>query len=738
MSLVWDWETRSVVDIKTAGAHVYAAHESTDALLASFMLTGTKAPSLERHVALAKSWTGNGGSFNTIHRWKRGEPCPPFVAAYIEAGGEISASNAAFERLIFKHVMTRKHGWPEPRLEQYRCIAVTAAAMGLPRDLDRLGTALGLKTQKDKAGKALMKIHSIPIGFNADGSPVWHEKCDDPQSLELYHRYCDDDVRAECEAAERLIPLSNSEMKTYWMSERINDRGLRIDVESARAALRLADKAKQGINAELAALTGGKVSAVTQVARLKDWCAAQGLPVTTLGKDDIDDLLHCDDLPPLVERALELRAEGAKPSVDKIAAMLKGVDADGRVRGVYLHHGAGQTGRFSSRRVQAHNMPRYRKEFEDAHLDLAPLFDAIRTGEPAMLEMMYGKSLGRPLHLLSDAVRSFIWAAPGHEMLVADYSSIEGRLAVWAVGEDWKIEAYKALDRGEGFGIYELNAAGIYGIDVREVGKDKRQTGKVAELALFYQGGVGALSRMARANKLKLPGVYAAIWAAMDDDSCLKAESRFKERIGKHDATAESLGRDGWIAGELIKVGWRRRHPKTVEAWHDVEDAAIRAVESPGSVQKVFNIAFVVAHGFLWMRLPSGRCLAYGMPEMREVEAPWADKTLDPALREKKRGLTVRAIDSTEKWTRFPIYGGALFNNWIQGMARDILCVGMQNAEAAGLPVVGHTHDEVFCEIPTGSYPVKQFEKLLCDLPEWTAGLPLTAAGFVSKRYRKM
>jgi DNA polymerase len=716
MSLRLDWETRSEIDLTKRGPYVYAMHPSTDALLASYRI-------------------GAG----PLSRWRRGEPCPADIREHVEAGGEISAHNAAFERLIWWHVMTAKHGWPKPDIRQFRCTAVTAAAMSLPRSLERLGDALDLKIKKDKRGKDLMKIHSIPQGFDEHGNAIWHPLADNPESMEAYHVYCDFDVLAEEGADRRLIPLSDAEMEAYWLNETINDRGLRIDVKSARAALAMIEKAKNRINQELVELTGGHVKKVTETAKMKAWIAGQGVEMPSMDKDDVEEFLHeVDDLPDRVRRALELRQEGAKPSVEKIAAMLDRVCNDSRARGVYLAHGAGQTGRYSSRGVQAHNMPKYRKNFEAAKLRLDVLFQNIRTADPETFELMYGPDLGRPLHLLSDAVRSFIWAAPGHDLLDADYSSIEGRMAAWFAGEEWKLEAFRALDRGEGHGIYELAAAGIYGIPVEEVGKGHRPTGKVAELSCQYQTGVGGIKKFARQSKIKLHTLYPALWEAAEPEQREFVDKRFANRVAAHDANTDLLGREGWVAAELIKVGWRAKHPMIVEAWKLLEDAATEAVQNRGSVVSAIGVKYTVAHGFLWCRLPSGRCLAYGAPKIQDVEAPWADKTLEPAKREKKQSVTVRGVDAqTEKWVRFPVYGGSLFNNVVQGSARDILLNGMQKAEAAGYPIVLHTHDEMAAEVPRGFGDVKEFEQIICDMPAWTAGLPLTASGWRGKRYRK-
>lgn len=713
MSLSLDWETRGVRDLTKEGAYRYAEHKHTDALMASYRI-------------------GKG----PLRRWKRGGPCPADIRAHVEAGGEIKAHNAAFERLIWWHVMVPRHGWPKPELEQFRCTSVTAAALSLPRSLDRLGVALDLKHKKGKEGKALIKLHSIPQGFTADGEPIWNE---DPASIEKFALYCDDDVRAEEEADERLIPLSDYEQRVYWLNERINDRGIRLDVKSARAAMVMIVRAKERINAEIAELTSGFVTACTQTAAMKRWIDAQGVFMPSMDKDDVEEFLHASDLPDRVKRVLELRQEGAKPSVEKIAAMLQRTCDDGRIRGVYLDHGAGQTGRFSSRGAQLHNMPKYRKIFENAKPDLGLLFDHIRSGDPRMVELMYGSELGRPLHLLSDAVRGFLWAAPGHEFIDIDYSSIESVLGAWIVGEEWKLDAYRALNRGEGHGMYELAAAGIYDIPVEQVTKLHRPVGKLAELSMGYQGGPGAIRKFARQNKVLLPPLFPALWRSAGEAVQEGVAKRFEERVKAHDPNTDALGREGWIAAELIKLGWRAKNPAFVAGWKLLEDAATGAVNEPGAVYAALGAKYRVAHGFLWCLLPSGRALAYGRPKIEDVIAPWADMTLAPAKRERKRGITVVGVDAvTEKWTRRPIYGGALFNNYTQGAARDVLVNGMFNVEAhGGYPIVLHTHDEMAAEVPRGHGSIEEMAALANTLPAWCDDLPLKASGWRGKRYKK-
>lgn len=287
--------------------------------------------------------------------------------------------------------------------------------------------------------------------------------------------------------------------------------------------------------------------------------------------------------------------------------------------------------------------------------------------------------------------------------------------------------------------MYELTAAGIYGIAVEDVKKAiHRPTGKVAELSCQYQTGVGGIRKFARQNKIKLAKLYPTLWDVADGEQREYVEKRFADRVAAHDEHAKVLGREGWIAGELIKTGWRAKHPCIVDAWSLLEDAATQAVLSTGSTHSALGVSYRVAHGFLWCKLPSGRCLAYGAPRFQDVEAPWADKTLPEAKREKKKSVTVMGVDSqTEKWVRFAIYGGSLFNNVVQGSARDILVNGMLLAEEAGYPIVLHTHDELMAELPRGVGNYREFEQIICQLPDWADGLPLVASGWAGKRYRK-
>ena len=569
---------------------------------------------------------------------------------------------------------------------------------------------------------------------------LWNEPHDHPADFERFHAYCDNDVRTEALADRRMVPLSTDEQELWVIDQRINDRGIRIDRTSARAALALADKAKLLLDREMRLATGDYVSACSQPGKLVEWVAAQGVEMDSAAKAEIEELLELEDLPSHVRRAVELRQEAAKTSVSKLGSFLDRCSDDGRIRGAFLFLAAG-TGRWSSVGAQLHNLPRPRKLFGDARLDQRALFTAIRQADPGWLKTLYGDQLGRPLHLISDAIRGFIWAAPGHDLLVADYSGIEGAVAAWFAGEDWKVRAMFDLIADPKLpDLYRRAAAGIFNVTTSDIPKSdvRRQVGKVSELSLQYQGGVGAFRSMARNYSMKIDPVFDPVWASAGAERRDKAEKRYEECLARNEVTTQQLTRREWLAAELVKVGWRSTHPAIVLSWKLLEEAIREAIETPGRQVAVLKVTYLVARGFLWCQLPSGRCLAYGKPQIRDVEVPWADKTVAPAAREKKPTATALGVNSvTKKWERFALYGGLAFENIVQAIARDLLANGIRKSEAAGYPVIGHVHDEILTEVPRGRGDVTEFEQLICELPPWADGLPLTASGWRGKRYRK-
>ena len=346
-------------------------------------------------------------------------------------------------------------------------------------------------------------------------------------------------------------------------------------------------------------------------------------------------------------------------------------------------------------------------------------------GSAEWIDFIYGS----PMSAVSDMLRSCIVASPGHRLLAADYSSIEGRVTAWLAGETWKLEAFRANDEGRGAGMYEINAAGIFNVPVERVDKGQRQVGKASELALGFGGGVLAYYSMANIYGIDMAPVYPILRETTAPEVVEAAAERYEECLERGDTGTDVLTREAWIASEITKVLWRAKHPATVALWRGLEAAAFDAVQSPGAIATYGPVSYLVARGFLWCRLPSSRCLAYGMPKIQERETPWGSR---------KEAITALGVNSvTKRWERFALYGGLATENVVQAVARDLMAHGMLTAEAAGYPLIMTVHDEAVADVPNDFGTLAEFETLLCDQPSWAAGLPVVASGWEAKSYRK-
>lgn len=368
-----DLETRSVVDLRKQGVYVYAEHPLTSITCMAYAFDD-----------------------GPVMLWKRGEPCPPDVRAHVEAGGEVSSWNAAFERIMWWSILSHREGWPKPAISQFRCVMVQAMAMSLPASLEMAAPALGIAEGKDMTGSRLAIQMSKPRKWNKDGTVIWW---DDEERLQKLYAYCKQDVVVEREVDARLVPLRPSEQKLWILDQRINDRGVKVDVALCRQAGKVVEQATDKLDKLMAEATDGEVTAVSQVQRLLIWLRSKGVDATSVSKDNMVDLLALDNLPPECRVALEIRKEGGKTSTSKIEALLKCINRDGRARGLLQFHAAG-TGRWAGRRFQPQNLVRPSVENPE---DAVP---ALMTGDAAYVEMLWDK----PLTVVSDCLRSMLCA----------------------------------------------------------------------------------------------------------------------------------------------------------------------------------------------------------------------------------------------------------------------------------------------------------------------------------------
>lgn len=649
-----DFETRSRVDLRKAGADVYASDDSTSVLCMAYSYGHDE----------VQLWTPDCGlSLEDLF-------------THIESGGKVAGHNiAGFEMLIWNNVM-KKYGWPELKIEQCVDTMALAYAMALPGSLKDAANATGLEINKDMKGHRIMLQLSQPRNENQ-----WWEKDDVPEKFQMLYEYCKQDVIVERELHKRLMPLSEIENETWQLDYKINRRGVNIDVSSLNVAIEIVEAEKKRLDEKMRQITKGAVSTCTATGQLTDYLKWNGVETKGVTKAEVRGLLETD-LPEAIRLSLLYRQEAGKTSTAKLKAMLTGLNNDSRVRGLFQYHGAG-TGRWAGRRVQLQNLPR--PQLEQSMIDKAfKVFNFPRTIEEKAeyIDMFFGP----PMQVISDCVRGFIKAKDGHDFIGCDFSAIEARVLAWLANQKDVIEVFATHGK-----IYELAASKIFNVPLDQVTKEQRTIGKVAVLALGYQGGVGAFQSMAPVYGIKI-----------SDDKA-----------------------------EAIKNMWRENNPNIVRYWYRLEEAACKAVLYPGDGFTCGpigrQVTFKTKGSFLWCLLPSKRVLCYPYPKLEEFDTPWGDS---------KKGLTYKTI-VTNKWCKTKTYGGKLCENITQAVARDILRDAMFRLENEGYPIVMHVHDETVTEVPKGFGSVKEVERIMSIVPEWARGLPIGAEGWRGERFRK-
>lgn len=654
-NLFIDVETYSSVDIKESGAYKYIESPDFEILIIGYALDDGPV----KIVDLAQ-----------------GEEMPEeFEEALLDPDCVKVAHNAVFERLSFKRI-----GYNVPA-EQWYCTSVKAAYCGLPLSLDGVSKALNLTDKKLDTGKALIKYFSCPCkATRVNGMRTRNYPEHAPEKWEMYKEYNKYDVLAEREIFKRLEAyiIPGIERKMYVLDQNINDRGILVDMELAESAIAVDNTYTSILTQHAQQLTG--LENPNSPVQIKQWIEkTTGCVVMSLSKETMPDLMkEFADYPDVIE-LLNIRKKLSKTSIKKYYAMLNCAMKDHRVRGTFQFYGANRTGRWAGRLLQLQNLSKN----HISHIEVPR--EMIRARDWESVEMMYDDVAD----ILSQLVRTALIASPGKVFSVADFSAIEARVISWLANEKWRMDVF----RGDGK-IYEATGAKMFNVPISAITKGSvlRDKSKISELALGYEGSLGALKRMGG------------------------------ERMGLSDTEMMSLVRK-----------WRSANPAIVDMWKEIDEASKEAVRYQRPVSCTCrNIIFDCNGEFMTIQLPSGRKLFYYGPKFK-------DKKIGCSTMPTRVLCYQGVVQETKQWGEIDTYGGKLTENIVQAISRDLLGNSMLNLEANDYHPVCHIHDEVLCEVPEENAQAyyEEMASIMGTPPEWTSDLPLRADGYTTPFYLK-
>lgn len=693
-----DFETRSRCNLKTAGAYKYSLDPSTQPTCLAFKIWGEPKVYFLDFKLVNTPWPALPSRLREL--W----------FTLITEGYEFSGHNAFFETCIYKNILVGRLGWPNIPFRQFRCTAAKAAACALPRALEGAGAALKLITQKDKRGHAAVMATCKPqrkwndwnkaraeiaagkrVGpkkialAESPEPPVFIEPDTHPEVFDVLYTYCKIDVRSEEELDETLPDLNPDELEIWFLNQKLNWRGLRVDIPTVKKIVGImADESKARLK-ELDTLTMGLVTKPGARKSIFEFLALDGIELPDLRSQTVDDFLKNGKVTGDMKRLLEIRKALSKTSTKKYQGFLDRAGDDGRVRDILLYHGA-STGRDTGTGIQPHNFPRgiikVTKERPYAAVE-----NVVECDEE-MLRLLYGENLSV---LFSSILRNMLIPSEGKELFVADFSKIEVAVLWWLADNEPGLKILRS-----GRDPYKYMAAANTGKPYEAIADegDERQLGKAQVLGCGFGMGAAKFQKTAWDQyRLKLT-----------EEQSLKAVRAYRE------------------ANEAVPT-----------LWSNYERAALKAVEDQvcvevGKCKFMYKVNRRRRSQFLWIELPSGRRLAYSDPEIS-----WRETDYGP-----RKTLEFWGVNSkTKKWAKERTWGGTLTENIVQATARDLMMPAMVRLEKAGYHALLMVHDEGICEKEIGKGSIDEFVKILCEPPAWATGLPLEAKGWKGPRYRK-
>lgn len=615
----------------------------------------------------------------------------------------IVAHNSNFDRTILRRYLPHV-GDPT----RWRDSMIMAASLSLPCALLDLCAVCHLPADKSKDadGKRLIRLFCRP---QSDGSVITGK--DRPDDWARFVNYCRLDVES-MRAAVRALPahlLPSAQVWREWTVDQIiNDRGMYIDRELVHAAVAACAQAKLDADATISRITRGAVATAGQLDALISFMLTEyGYTLPDMQASTLQARLDDPALPEEARELIATRLAVSKASVKKFEALQNSCGRDGRLRGCLQFMGALRTGRWTGRIFQPQNLPR-------GTMTPAEVEEGVSALKSGLASVLYDNVTA----LVSNCLRAAICAPKGRKLVVADLSNIEGRVLSWLAGEEWKLEAFRLYDAGKGPDLYKVAYARTFGIRPEEVTKKQRQIGKVLELAMGYQGGVGAFVTFARGYGVDLDEMAEHVRASCPDD-VWKVASDASGRAELGDLSVKA-----WTACEAVKTLWRRAHPAISRFWASAADAAGALLRGVGATSiPAGRVRFFRSGSYLVVRLPSGRPLCY--PAARATSGRNCFEYYGQ-------------IQATRRWDYIGTYAGKIVENITQATARDILASSLPAVEEAGYAVVLSVHDELITEVPDDPrFSAAELSRIMATAPEWAPGLPLSAAGFEAYRYKK-
>ncbi len=620
------------------------------------------------------------------------------------------AHNAGFDRTVLD-----AQGYVVP-LEQWRCTMALAYEHALPGGLDALCDVLRVARDKAKMkiDRDLMRLFCQPLPKNQKLRRA--TKWTHPDKWEQWLLYAEFDIHSLREIWRKL-PRWNHDPARWHLDQRINDRGFAIDLELVGGVISAVDIEQHRLAEATLERTGGAATATARDKLLEHILAEYGVALPDMQGSTIERRVDDPNLPIELRELLALRLEAATASASKYKR-LRDSHIGGRVKGTLQYAGAARTRRWAGRRFQPQNLPR-------PSLKLPAIELAIRAFKSGCADIV----LPSVMEAASSCARGTIIAPPGRKLVVADLANIEGRVLAWLAGESWKIAAFHAFDRGEGWDLYALAYAKAFGVTPESVMEDherggiQRQVGKVLELAMGYEGGVGAFVTFALAYRLDLDTLPAKVLPNAPADVVLDAERFWDWCVAKNMRTF-GLPRETFIACDVLKRLWRAAHPNVGKMWKDLQEAFRVQVNSPMPDGIPVGQHLRVERRGTWITvaMPGGKKMCY----------PSAN--VDDNGKCSYMGVN----QYSRQWSRISTYGGKMAENITQSLSCDVLAHGMVLAEMDGYGIVLTVHDEIIAEAPdTPEFSAEGLSRMMATVPTWAPGLPLAAKGFEAYRYRK-